>query len=730
MVLMQFRVWTGCAVILLGLSYGFAVEDGANRGGTKADYERAGGLRKASSGKVLNERVNVQWSDGEETLRYRLRLPGGEEKWVMRDAVTGEEVSRDEADVPGESAKGADAKKFSGKGRQSSKKSDRLRQAPLRANATSPDGKWEVRVRDHNLVLREVKSGEKTVMSSAGHSEDSYARDVKWDETVEAELAKETESGGRPEVYWAPDSGGFVAMKRKRGTGRRVHLVESSPKDELQPQLSSYAYLKPGDELPYRTPHLFDVKSKGEVTLSGGDEFDNPWRITPLLWQGGRLYLLYNQRGHQALRLLAIEASSGDVKRVVDEVSETFIDYSQKHQFRILSKSGELIWSSERDGWHHLYLFDLATGRLKHQVTKGEWVVRGVERVDEEKREIWFWAGGIIPGQDPYHRHLCRVNFDGSDLVVLTEGDGTHEVIFSPDGKTFVDRWSRVDLAPVYELRDAGTGVLLAELSRADASALPGSRPMRLSAKGRDGKTDIYGVIHRPTNFDPARKYPVIEKIYAGPHGAFVPKGFSAYHGAQSLAELGFVVVQIDGMGTSHRSKAFHDVAWQNLADAGFPDRKAWLREAARRYEWMDIGRVGIYGGSAGGQSALGALLWHPNFYDVAVADCGCHDNRMDKIWWNEAWMGWPIGPHYEEQSNVTQAHRLQGKLMLTLGELDRNVDPSSTLQVVDALIKANKDFDFVLVPGAGHGVGEQPYMARRRADFFVRNLMGVEPRR
>jgi dipeptidyl aminopeptidase/acylaminoacyl peptidase len=252
----------------------------------------------------------------------------------------------------------------------------------------------------------------------------------------------------------------------------------------------------------------------------------------------------------------------------------------------------------------------------------------------------------------------------------------------------------------------------------------------RFAAKGRDGATDIFGVICRPTNFDANKKYPVIENIYAGPQGSFVPKGFSAFHPMQALAELGFIVVQIDGMGTSNRSKAFHDVCFKNLGDSGFPDRIAWLKKAAETRPYMDLSRVGIYGGSAGGQSALRALLAHGDFYKAAVADCGCHDNRMDKIWWNELWMSWPIGPHYAEQSNVTQAHKLSGKLLLIVGELDNNVDPASTMQVVNALVRADKDFDLLVVPGAGHGIGSGPYGERRRRDFFVRSLWGMEPRR
>jgi dipeptidyl aminopeptidase/acylaminoacyl peptidase len=335
------------------------------------------------------------------------------------------------------------------------------------------------------------------------------------------------------------------------------------------------------------------------------------------------------------------------------------------------------------------------------------------------------------PGEDPYFVHYYRIGFDGKNLVRLTDdGPGTHNVTFSPDYSVYVDEWSRVDQPPVALLRRSSDAKVLLELERADASQLLAAgwiAPEPFVAKGRDGVTDIHGLIFRPSNFDPAKAYPVIEHIYAGPHGAFTPKTFAAYRGLQAQAELGFIVVQIDGMGTNYRSKAFHDVAWKNLKDAGFPDRILWHKAVAARYSWYDISRVGIYGGSAGGQSAMGALLFHPDFYDAAVAFAGSHDNRMDKIWWNEQYMGWPVGPEYAASSNVDNAHRLQGKLLLIVGELDTNVDPSSTFQVVDALIKAGKTFDFLFLPGAGHTEGGQ-YGERRRWDFFVEHLLGAEP--
>ncbi|HDY90292.1 MAG TPA: S9 family peptidase, partial [bacterium] len=360
----------------------------------------------------------------------------------------------------------------------------------------------------------------------------------------------------------------------------------------------------------------------------------------------------------------------------------------------------------------------------------GSWVVRGIEYVDEKARQIYFRACGKETGQDPYLIHYYRINFDGSGLVKLTEGNGSHSVSFSPDYRFYMDTYSRVDFPPVSVLRRTSDRQVVMELGRADISDLLKTgwpMPEPFVAKGRDGKTDIYGVIYRPSHFDETKSYPVIELIYAGPHGSHVPKTFRTSCGSQAMAELGFILVQMDGMGTAYRSKAFHDVCWQNVGDAGFPDRIAWIKAAAKKYSYMDISKVGIHGMSAGGQNSLGALLFHPDFYKVAVSICGCHDNRMDKAGWNEQWMGYPVGPHYAEQSNVTNAHKLKGELLLIVGELDTNVPPQSTLQVVDALITAKKDFDMLVMPGYGHS-GGLDYGVRLKRDFFVKHLLGVEP--
>jgi dipeptidyl aminopeptidase/acylaminoacyl peptidase len=390
----------------------------------------------------------------------------------------------------------------------------------------------------------------------------------------------------------------------------------------------------------------------------------------------------------------------------------------------------EMLWISERDGWKHLYLYDVDKCAVKRQITKGEWVVKDVISVDNETRVAYLTICGKDAGEDPYFEKVYKLNIDNGELICLTPGNGNHKVVFNHDKSYLTDVYSRPDCPPVFEVRCGKTGKLIAELERGDVSKaleMGWQMPENFCAKGRDGKTDIWGTIVRPANFDPNKKYPIIEYIYAGPHDNHVPKDFAiAPFYYSNLVELGFIVVAIDGMGTYNRSKAFHDVCWKNIKDAGFPDRIAWMKAAAEKYPYMDVDRVGIFGCSAGGQNAMGALLFHPEFYKVGVAACGCHDNRMDKMWWNEQWMGYPIGPEYAENSNMENAHLLQGKLMLILGELDNNVDPSTTLQVVNELIKAKKEFEFLMLPNERHTMGGT-YGERKRRDFFVRHLLGHE---
>ena len=574
----------------------------------------------------------------------------------------------------------------------------------------SPDGKFEAMVRNYNVAVREVGARDVALLSSDG-SEGGYY---------------DPES-----LVWAPDSTKLAVYKVTPGHRRYVHYVESSPEDQLQPKHSTLQYAKPGDVLDVERPFIFHVATRKQIAVDNA-LFPNAYDITRLEWRrdSSSVTFEYNQRGHQIYRVISIDPASGVARALITEASTTFFCYSGKKFRHDLANGREIVWMSERNGWNHLYLYDGATGAVKHQITRGDWVVRNVVRVNEEARTIYFAASGMKAGEDPYFVHYYRINLDGTGLLPLTPAEATHTVVFSDDGKHYADTYSRIDAAPVTELRRTDDAALLSTLERTDITALTNAGwkpPEVFVARGRDGRTDIWGVIVKPANFDPAKKYPVIENIYAGPQSSFVPKSFAAYNGMQAQAELGFVVVQIDGMGTSHRSKAFHDVAWKNLKDAGFPDRILWHRAAAAKYAWYDLSRVGLYGTSAGGQNALGGLLFFPDFYKVAVSAAGCHDNRMDKIWWNEQWMGWPIGREYGESSNVDNAYRLQGKVQLVVGEMDQNVDPASTFQVVNQLIKHNKDFELLVIPGAGHGNGGA-YGEHKRFDFFTRHLLGQTP--
>ncbi|WP_205502935.1 S9 family peptidase [Rufibacter psychrotolerans] len=720
--------------------------------GTRADYERAEKLKVAMNTKVYYAPSRFSWQEGKDAFWYVRQTPKGKEfilvdagKKSRKPAFNQQKLAKELSVALGkpvdannlpfseitfvEDGKALEFVADGSKWRSSlgSYKLQNLGKPENRNNrywgdrwsdqssnpVLSPDKQWEAYIKNHNVYIRSVKDKQEEHQLSFDGSAGEYYSSF---------------------LEWSPDSKKLATNRVRPNKEHLVYLLESSPADQLQPKLHTRNYLKPGDALPQRAPQLFLVEEKRQVaidpTLFGvGAQYDlsNPrWR------KNGQAFTVeYNQRGHQAFKVLEVNAASGTVRDLIKEESKTFIDYSGKRFRHDVADGKEIIWASERDGWNHLYLYDGTTGKVKNQITKGDWVVRKVVHVDEKDRSILFEGSGREAGQDPYLVQYYRVNFDGSGLTALTQEDAHHTGTFSSDFKFFVDNYSRVDSPPVAVLRSATDGKVVMTLEKADASELPKTgwkAPEVFTTKGRDGQTDIWGILVRPTNFDPAKTYPVIEYIYAGPQSSFVPKTFnSGARHMQELAELGFIVVQIDGMGTSNRSKAFHDVCWKNIKDAGFPDRIAWMKAAAQKYPSLDLSRVGVFGTSAGGQNSAGALLFHPEFYKVAVSSAGCHDNRMDKMWWNEQWMGFPIGPEYAASSNVVNAHKLQGKLMLILGEMDDNVDPASTLQLVDALIKANKNFDFLMVPGMGHSSGGE-YGEHKRRDFFVKHLLGVDP--
>lgn len=547
---------------------------------------------------------------------------------------------------------------------------------------------------------------------------------------------------------WSKDGKYYATVLIKPAPKHFVTYTQSSPANQVQPLYITREYAKPGDSLNYRIPVIVDVEHKNTIYPKSTDLFKSQYEVSAPAWDEHEKTLTFefNERGHKTYRVLEMDLK-GNVKTLIEEKNDKYVAYSRN--LRRDLDANHILWKSDRDGHAHLYLYDRKKGKLS-QVTKGDFWVREVQDVQiNEKGEgfIIFSANGLhyknmgkvkssfdgkIPEEDPYNIHYYRIDLNGKNFVELTPERGTHEATFSRSCKeSFIDTYSSIDQAPVTVLRSSLDGHVITTLETANISKLEATgwkAPEVFVAPGRDGKTDMWGLIQRPSNFDPKKKYPVIEYIYSGPGDQYVPKKFTPWlYYLQDVAELGFIVVQLDAMTTSFRNLDFEQVCYKNLKDAGFPDRIEWIKAAAKKYPYMDIDRMGIYGCSAGGQEALGALLFHGDFYKAAYAACGCHDNRMDKIWWNEQWMGYPVDSSYIECSNVENAKNLKGKLMLLVGEMDDNVDPSSTYQVVDALIKANKDFEFILVPGARHTMGEN-FGEHKRADFFVKNLLGVQP--
>lgn len=573
---------------------------------------------------------------------------------------------------------------------------------------------WTQKVRKRNPQKNGAKGGELKFPSAGVVEMDDWS----------ATLPKGWIWNQRP--TWSPDGRHFILNKVRDVATRRVQYTRSSPKKQLQPEYFATTYPKPGDELRTEVPVIFSLDGTQQEVAEA--LIADPFSISKAHWRDeSRVWFEYIERGFGKYRLLELNAESGQTRTVAEEVDEKFIHVYEKCGWWDLGE-GKLLWRSEADGWSHLYLIDEQSG-MRKQLTSGEWVVRGVQAVAGDS--VLFSLSGFFPEQDPYYLHYAHLNWKTGEMTMLTHGDGTHSLSWSPDGSYYLDQYSRVDLPPVHELRKSSGGSLVAVLATASAEEMIAKGyhlPERFVTTDREGRYPIHGVIWKPHDFDPSKKYPVVENIYAGPHGAFVPKSWGSWIGHKSeMMQAGFVVVQIDGRGTNFRGQEFQQFCYKNLKDSGFPDRKKWLTEAAQERPWMDLARMGLYGGSAGGQSTLAGLLWHGDFYLAGAADCGCHDNRMDKIWWNEQWMDWPLDESYVANSNTEHVELLKGALLITVGEVDTNVDPSSTMQVVDALIRADKDFEFYSVPNGGHGIGESPYLRRKRVEFFQRELGGAQ---
>jgi dipeptidyl-peptidase-4 len=564
----------------------------------------------------------------------------------------------------------------------------------------SPDGAFKVELRAGNVVLVDLKKAA---------AEMKLTRD-----------GVEGKDGWIGPVTWAPD-GKHFALWRERVVAARQYLVTDSVKQTKK----SVAYEKPGDDRTERTPWVFSVDGKASVRPTT-DVLPQAYSTERLDWSADSKRLLseFIKRGFTGHGLIEFDVDRKTWQRLLSEEDPKFV-YSFATRFRHDLGERRTLWLSERSGWLHLYLTDLKDGKTILPVTSGPWVMKEVLRVDEKAGVVTFVALGRNPGENPYHQHFCKVGTDGRGLIDLTPSDGNHEVTFSPDRRTLIDASSGVDQAPTYTLRAAADGHAIAKLGEADLSPLKkaGWSPMApFVAKDRDGKFDIWGVVTRPYPFDAKKKYPVIENIYAGPHGSFAPRSFNWWNRAQRELSLGgFYVVQMDGRGTNNRGKEFHQQSWHNLKDGGFADRIAWMKALAKAEPNMDLARVGIFGGSAGGQNTAHALLLHGDFYKAGAADCGCYDNRIDKLWWNEQWLGYPVGPWYEENSCAHHAGNLRGRLFLSVGESDTNVDVKCSYDLRDALLAAGKKdlFEFHVVPGANHGAGETDAMREARARFF-----------
>ncbi len=598
----------------------------------------------------------------------------------------------------------------------------------------SPNHRWAAFVKEHNLFVRDTSTGTVIQLTRDGIPGYDYATSLpELRSLITQGVEKGEDVRDRPDAFWSPDSSKLVTFRIDSRNAGRFTTLQFVPPGQLRPKAYDYVYPLPGEVLPSTEVMVFDVLSGKRVDVKT-DPLEIPFQGGPGFFDwfpdNKNFYYEHGTRGNKETELRVVNAETGEQKVLISEQDGLYIDPGE-HFLRIVADGGGVLWSSERDGWNHLYYYN-DKGQLQNQITKGPWVVREIEFVDAKAHQVYFLASGREKNEDPYETHIYRANFDGSGLELLTPGDANHTADFSSDGQYFVDNSSRPDLPGESVLRRSKDGSVVRELEKADVTGLQatGWKPAEpFAGKATDGKTDLYGLIWRPSNFDASKKYPIIEQVYTGPQGFFVPKTFASSLRLQSMAELGFVVVMVDGRGTTGRSRAFHEFSYHNLGGS-FEDHVTMIKEMAEKYPYMDITRVGIYGTSAGGYGSAHAILAFPDFYKVCVSTSGDHDARLDKAWWNEQYQGYPVGDDYAEQSNVTMAGKLKGHLLLIHGDIDDNVNPVETMRFVDALMSANKEFDMLYVPNMYHGDSgpHASYVSRRRWDYFVQYLLGVTP--
>lgn len=588
----------------------------------------------------------------------------------------------------------------------------------------SPDDNWIAYSEDYNLYIKSTKTGEIKQLSKAGKKGYEYASWYGWMDILEGENAERPKNF---DVDWSEDSKWIYADICDLRTARKMYLLDWSVDTLYRPRLLSYYRGSPGDTtMIYMEPVFFNVTTGKEikVNLPIGTHINSTrvrWSKTP-----GKVYLEQTSRGYQNMGIYTFDLATEKLDKIYSETSSTNID---NFRYMLAEDSGFIFYLSEKSGWRQLYSLDLKTKKEK-PITNGSFYINSVERIDEKAQKIYFLASGKEEGRNPYYQNLYSVSFNGKTLKLLTQEDQNHNIELSLDGSYFVDNYSTVNTPTTTVLRSVDTGKILKELGRAETLNLNGwSPPEIFTTLARDGKTTIYGALWKPTNFDSNKHYPVIEMSYTGPHTQVFPTEFAAAFGLQSYAELGFIVVVVDGLGSSGRSKEFHNYSYKNLG-GNLEDHVRAIKQLGRKYSWVDTTRVGIFGHSAGGYDAGHAVLAYPDFYKVAVASSADHDHRMEKAWWPEMYMGWPVDSSYHLQSNITMAGNLKGKLLITHGGIDDNVNPSATFKLAEALIKADKQFDMLILPSQQHGYrgAHQKYFTKTRWNYFIKHLRGVEP--
>ncbi|MDB5150388.1 MAG: ptpA 3 [Mucilaginibacter sp.] len=595
----------------------------------------------------------------------------------------------------------------------------------------SPDGKREAFIKDYNLWVRDVKTQKQIQLTTDGIKDFGYATDnAGW------------KSSDGPILRWSPDSKKIATFKQDQREVSDMYLVTTNVG---KPTLKSWKYTLPGDKnIPTIQRVIIDADNPKVINIqvppdphraSLSDDIASSGTFDDVDWSPDATQLAFvsTSRDHKNEKVRIADASTGTVREVFEETVPTQFESGwDAINWRYLQKTNEFVWFSERDNWGHLYLYNALTGKLKNQITKGDWVVTRLLKVDEKNRVLYFIADGR-QAENPYFSQLCKIGFDGKHFAVLTPEDGNHQITLSPSGSYFIDSYSKPDVPPVTILRDMN-GKFISTLEKTDVSRLVATgwhAPTPIKVKAHDGKTDIYGLLFTPTKFDPNKKYPVIDYIYPGPQGGSVGSwSFAASRGDnQALAELGFVVVEVEGTSNPLRSKSFHDMNYGNIAENTLPDQITAIRQLAQQYAYIDTTQVGIWGHSGGGFAAATAMFRYPDFFKVGISESGNHDNRNYEDDWGERYDGLISNSDYNAQANENYAKNLKGKLLLAHGLMDDNVPPQNTLLVVEALERANKDFDLVVFPNSAHGYGPfSSYMMRRRWDYFVKNLSGIEP--